>query len=218
MLPRRPFLVTMTGEVAISRFSEKILMSNISNRQDYHVPRWSSRLRQLYDAAQPFIHWAPAISGGLAFGASFIQSEFLRLTTAAVAVFLFLCVAADVARSLWEPDRGPSNPLSQSRNVPVSPKQIIVAGFLTALYSFLLLGALKSLLLTLRMPSPWTMAFAIPTVLLLACLTAWRNSRLWYCEATEYEELLTENRNELAEIEKLKKMRLPGSFWEHPKR
>jgi hypothetical protein len=77
---------------------------------------------------------------------------------------------------------------------------------------------LKPLLLTLRMPSPWTMAFAIPTVLLLACLIAWRNSRLWYGEATEYEELLTENQKELAEIEKLKKMRLPGSFREHPKR
>jgi hypothetical protein len=55
-------------------------------------------------------------------------------------------------------------------------------------------------------------------VFLLACLTAWRNSRLWYCEATEYEELLTENQKELAEIEKLKKMPLPGSFWEHPRR
>jgi hypothetical protein len=193
-------------------------MDNNSNLQEYHAQDWRSRLRHLYDAAQPFIHWAPALSGGLAFGASFIQSEFLRLTTAAVSVFLFLFVAADVARSLWEPDRGPSNPLSQSRNAAVNPMQIIVAGFLTILYSFLLLGALKSFLLTLRMPSPWAMAFTIPTVLLLACLTAWRNSRLWYCEATEYEELLTENRNELAEIEKLKKMRLPGSFWEHPRR
>lgn len=90
--------------------------------------------------------------------------------------------------------------------------QIVVAVFLTIFYSFLLLGALKPLILTLRMPGPWTMAFTIPIVLLLACLTAWRNSRLWYCEATEYEELLTENQKELAEIEKLKKMRLPSSF------
>jgi uncharacterized membrane protein YqjE len=193
-------------------------MGNISNWQDYPAPDWSSRLRQLYAAAQPFILWAPALSGGLAFGASFVQTPSFRLTTAGVAVFLFLFVAADLARSLWEPDRGPSNPLSQSRNAPVSLMQIVVAGFLTILYSLLLLGALKPLILTLRMPSLWTMAFAIPTVLLLACLTAWRNSRLWYCEATEYEELLTENQKELAEIEKLKKMRLPSSFWEHPKR
>jgi len=192
-------------------------MGNISNWQEYHGPGWISRLRQLYDAAQPLLHWAPALSGGLAFAASFIQSASFRLTTAGVAAFLFLFVAADVVRSLWEPDRGPSNPLSKSRNAPVNPIQIVIAGFLTILYSFFLLGALKPLLLTMRMPSPWTMAFAIPAVLLLACLTAWRNSRLWYCEATEYEELLTENQKELAEIEKLKKMRLPSSFWEHPR-
>jgi hypothetical protein len=193
-------------------------MGNISNWQEYHAPGWNSRLRELYDAAQPFLHWTPALSGGLAFGASFIQSTSFRLITACVAAFLFLFVAADVVRSLWEPDHGPSNLLSKSRNAPVSPMQIVIAGFLTILYSFLLLGALKPLIRTLRMPSLWTMAFSIPTVLLLACLTAWRNSRLWYCEATEYEELLTENQKELAEIEKLKKMRLPGSFWKHPKR
>jgi hypothetical protein len=187
-------------------------MGNISNWQEYHAPGWNSRLRELYDAAQPFLHWTPALSGGLAFDASFIQSTSFRLITACVAAFLFLFVAADVVRSLWEPDHGPSNLLSKSRNAPVSPMQIVIAGFLTILYSFLLLGALKPLILTLRMPSLWTMAFTIPTVLLLACLTAWRNSRLWYCEATEYEELLTENQKELAEIEKLKKMRLPGSF------
>jgi hypothetical protein len=190
-------------------------MRNISNRQDYHARGWSVRLRQLYGVAQPFIHWAPALSGGLAFGVSFIQSTFLRFTTAGAAVFLFLFVAADVARSLWEPDLGPSNPLSQSRNAPVSPMQVVVAGFLALLYSFLLLGALRPLILTLRMPSLWTMAFAVSTVFLVSCLIAWRNSRLWYCEATEYEELLTEQKNELAEIEKLKKMRRTSSFWEH---
>lgn len=95
--------------------------------------------------------------------------------------------------------------------------QVVVAGFLALLYSFLLLGALRPLILTLKMPSLWTMAFTIPGVFLVSCLAGWRNSRLWYCEATEYEELLTENRNELAEIEKLKKMRLASSFWEHPK-
>jgi hypothetical protein len=193
-------------------------MRNISNRQDYHARGWSVRLRQLYGVAQPFIHWAPALSGGLAFGVSFIQSTFLRFTTAGAAVFLFLFVAADVARSLWEPDLGPSNPLSQSRNAPVSPMQVVVAGFLALLYSFLLLGALRPLILTLRMPSLWTMAFAVSTVFLVSCLIAWRNSRLWYCEATEYEELLTEQKNELAEIEKSKKMRRTSSFWEHSQR
>ena len=193
-------------------------MRNISNRQDYHARGWSVRLRQLYGVAQPFIHWAPALSGGLAFGVSFIQSTFLRFTTAGAAVFLFLFVAADVARSLWEPDLGPSNPLSQSRNAPVSPMQVVVAGFLALLYSFLLLGALRPLILTLRMPSLWTMAFAVSTVFLVSCLIAWRNSRLWYCEATEYEELLTEQKNELAEIEKLKKMHRTSSFWEHSQR
>ncbi len=189
-------------------------MGDISNWQEHSAQGWRFRLRQLYDAAQPFIHWAPALSGGVAFGASFIQSASFRLITAGVAVFLFLFVAADVARSLWEPDRGPSNPLSKSRNAPISPMQVVVAGFLALLYSFLLLGALRPLILTLKMPSLWTMAFTIPGVFLVSCLAGWHNSRLWYCEATEYDELLTENRNELAEIEKLKQMRLPNSYWD----
>lgn len=189
-------------------------MGDISNWQEHNAQGWRSRLRQIYDAAQPFMHWAPALSGGLAFGASFIQSASFRLTTAGVAVFLFVFVAADVARSLWEPDRGPSNPLSKSRNAPISPMQVVVAGFLALLYSFLLLGALRPLILTLKMPSLWTMAFTIPGVFLVSCLAGWRNSRLWYCEATEYEELLTKNQNELAEIEKLKQMRLPNSYWD----
>lgn len=189
-------------------------MGDISNWQEYNAQGWGFRLRQLYDGAQPFMHWAPALSGGVAFGASFIQSASLRLITTGAAVFLFLFVAADVAHSLWEPDRGPSNPLSKSRNAPISPMQVVVAGFLALLYSFLLLGALRPLILTLKMPSLWTMAFTIPCVFLVSCLAGWRNSRLWYCEATEYEELLTENQNELAEIEKLKKMRLPNSYWD----
>ena len=193
-------------------------MGNISNWQEHSAQGWRFRLRQLYDAAQPLMRWAPALSGGLAFGASFIQSAPFRLTTAGVAVFLFLFVAADVAHALWEPDRGPSNPLSKSRNTPIRPMQVVIAGFLALLYSFLLLGALKPLILTLRVPSLWTMAFTIPCVFLVSCLAAWRNSRLWYCEATEYEELLTEQKNELAEIEKLKKMRRPSSFWEHSQR
>lgn len=189
-------------------------MGDIPNWQEHNAQGWRSRIRQLYDAAQPFMHWAPALSGGLAFGASFIQSTSFRLITAGVAVFLFLFVAADVARSLWEPDRGPSNPLSKSRNAPISSMQVVVAGFLALLYSFLLLGALRPLILTLKMPSLWTMAFTIPGVFLVSCLAGWRNSRLWYCEATEYEELLTKNQNELAEIEKLKQMRLPNSYWD----
>ena len=189
-------------------------MRNISNRQDYHARGWSVRLRQLYGVAQPFIHWAPALSAPLPSASVLFSRPFSDLRRRARLFFCFLFVAADVARSLWEPDLGPSNPLSQSRNAPVSPMQVVVAGFLALLYSFLLLGALRPLILTLRMPSLWTMAFAVSTVFLVSCLIAWRNSRLWYCEATEYEELLTEQKNELAEIEKLKKMRRTSSFWD----
>src|ERR1051326_8539153 len=119
------------------------MMHHISNWQDHPDRGWNSRLQQLYNMSQPFMHWAPALSGGLAYGSSFVQSASLRLTTAGLAVFLFLFVAADVARSLWEPDRGPSNPLSKSRNASVSLMQVIIACFLALLYSFLLLGALK---------------------------------------------------------------------------
>jgi hypothetical protein len=87
---------------------------------------------------------------------------------------------------------------------------------MAAIYTFLILGALQPLVSILVRPSLWTIVVTIPAIFLIACLVAWRNVRLWSYEAEEYGDRYTEQQNELAEKERLKKMRLPSSYWDHP--
>ena len=161
-------------------------MRNISNRQDYHARGWSARLRQLYGVAQPFIHWAPALSGGLAFGVSFIQSTFLRFTDGGRGCFFVLiccgrCGAFSVGTRPWS-----FKSFVSIAKRPGQPDAGRRSRFPRILYSFLLLGALRPLILTLkcRACGRWLL---LAHHISCACLIAWRNSRLWYCEATEYE-------------------------------
>lgn len=185
---------------------------------DIVTENWRLRLEQLlliFSLKRP---WAPALCAGLAFGASFIQSAVIRLATTGAAVILFLIAAAEVARCLVEEDHGPSNPLRPSHRVPVTPLQIILAAVMGAIYSFLMLGALQPLVSLLARPTLWTIVVILPAIFLIASLVAWRNVRLWSYEAEEYGERFTEEQNALAEKERLKKMRLPSSYWDHPQR
>lgn len=140
------------------------------------------------------------------------------MATTAAALILFTFLAADVGRALLEPDRGPCSPLRHSPEVPVTPIQILLAGALGVVYTVLICCALHGLIYTLAFHLAWASVIVIPAVLLIACLTAWRNVRLWSYQSEEYLELLQENRKELDEIERVKKMRLPGSSWDHSQR
>ncbi|HZI57980.1 MAG TPA: hypothetical protein VFF39_14455 [Verrucomicrobiae bacterium] len=183
---------------------------------DILTENWRLRLQQfllVFNLKRP---WAPVLCAGLAFGASFIQSTVIRVATTGVAIILFLIAAAEVARYLVEEDHGPSNPLRPSRRVPITLFQVILVGVMAAIYTFLILGALQPLVSILVRPSLWTIVVTIPAIFLIACLVAWRNVRLWSYEAEEYGDRYTEQQNELAEKERLKKMRLPSSYWDHP--
>ena len=161
--------------------------------------------------------WAPLLSAGLAAGARFIPWAALRVATTGAALALFMMLAADVARSLTEPDRGPSDPLRPSRKMPVTFFQIVLAGALTVIYLFLVFGALQPFLSILTAGADWTNAISIPAIYAISCMVAWHNVRLWFYEGAEYEEMLEEEKNALAEKERLKQMRLPPSYWEHPR-
>ncbi len=193
-------------------------MADIQKWRDGWQPEWRDQRQQLFYAFSPLRPWLPLLSTALAFGASFIQWNILRVATTAAALILFVFLAADVGRALLEPDRGPCNPLRHSQAVPITPLQVLLAGALGVVYTILICCALHGLIYTLAFHLAWASVIAIPAVLLIACLTAWRNVRLWSYQSDEYVELLQENRNELDEIERLKKMRLPGSSWDHSQR
>jgi len=174
------------------------------------------RLRQL-----PFLlslqhPWAPVLCAGLAYGASYIPWPAIRWATTGVALLLFLVAGIDVGLCLVEADRGPFNPLRPTVRVPVTLFQIVLTAALGAIYAFLILGALQPLVSILTAPSWWTLAITVPLAVPIALLVAWRNVRLWAHQGAEYEDMLNESRNALAERERLKKMRRPSSSWEGP--
>jgi hypothetical protein len=185
--------------------------------EDILPGRWKLWWEKMLLAFSVGRSWAPLFSAGLACGASFIPWAVPRVAATGAALALFLIAAADIARSLADPDRGPSDPLRPRRKVPVTFFQLVLAGALAAIYSFLVLGALQPFISIVTAPAAWTTAICIPAVFVVACLTAWHNVRLWAYEGAEYEEMLEEEKNALAEKERLKQMRLPPSSWEHPR-
>jgi hypothetical protein len=185
---------------------------------DIVTENWSARLQHIsliFNLRKP---WAPLCSAALAYGASFVHSPLLRITTIGVALLLFLIAATEIAGHLLEPDRGPISPLRHSERVPVTPLQVILTWAMASIYTFLILGALEPIVAALARPTLWTIVIVAALVFPLCCLVAWRNVRLWSYEGAEYEELLNEEKNALAEKERLKQMRRPSSSWEGPAR
>jgi hypothetical protein len=193
-------------------------LTNMPEWYDIVTENWSARLQQIsliFNLRKP---WAPLGSAALAYGASFVHSPLLRITTIGVALLLFLIAATEIAGHLLEPDQGPINPLRHSERVPVTPLQVILTWAMASIYTFLILGALEPIVAALARPTLWTIVIVAALVFLLCCLVAWRNVRLWSYEGAEYEELLNEEKNALAEKERLKQMRRPSSSWEGPAR
>jgi hypothetical protein len=191
-------------------------LPDIQKWRDSWQPEWQDRQQQLFYVLSPLRPWLPMLSAALAFGASFLQWHLLRMATTAVAIILFLFVAYEVSCDLLEPDKGPCDPQRHSTVVPVTPLQIFFAGALAILYTFLICSALHGLVSSLAFQTTWTEIVVIPAVFFIACKAAWRNVRLWSYQSVEYVELLQENRNQLDEIERVKKTHLPDSYGNHP--
>jgi hypothetical protein len=152
----------------------------------------------------PWRPWAPAAAIALAFLARQTGSVVLRGLAAVAALILFLLVSVDAARSLWEVDRGPWDPLRHSAKVPVTPFQLVLVAALGFIYAFSIIFLLASFLIV---PSWWVLLMISPFVLGAAGLVAWHNVRLWAFQSVEYEELLKDEQQALAENEHLKQMR-----------
>jgi hypothetical protein len=149
-----------------------------------------------------------------AFLARQTDSMILRGLSSVAALILFLLVSVDAARSLWEVDRGPWDPLRHSAKVPVTPFQMLLAAALGFIYAFSIIFLLASFLI---LPSWWVLLMISPFVLAAAGLVAWHNVRLWSFQAVEYEEMLNEEKRVHDEDERVKQMRASASNWDGPR-
>jgi hypothetical protein len=152
----------------------------------------------------PWRPWAPATALAFAYLARQTGSVILRALAAVAALILFLLVSVDAARSLWEVDRGPWNPLRYSTKVRVTPLHLVLVAALACIYAFSIIFLLASFLI---LPSWWVLLVISPFVFAAAGLVAWHNVRLWAFQSVEYEELLKDEQQVLAENEHLKQMR-----------
>ena len=161
----------------------------------------------------PWRPWTPAAAIALAFLARHTDSAILRGLSSVAAFILFLLISIDAARSLWEADRGPWNPLRHSANAPITPFHVALALALTLVYSFSIIFLLASFFI---LPSLWVFLVIGPFVLVAAGLVAWHNVRLWSFQSIEYEQLLKDEDQVRAENERMNQMRLSGSNMEGP--
>lgn len=152
----------------------------------------------------PWRPWAPAAAITLAFLARQTDSMILRGLSSVAAFILFLLVSADAARSLWEADRGPLDPLRHSEKAPIMPFHLVLAAALALVYTFSIIALLASFFI---LPPLWVFLVISPFVLVAAGLVAWHNVRLWAFQSVEYEEMLKEEQRVRTENERLKQMR-----------
>jgi hypothetical protein len=161
----------------------------------------------------PWRPWAPAAAISFAFLARQTDSMILRGLSSVAAFILFLLVSADAARSFWEADRGPWNPLRHSVKAPITPFQVALATALALVYAISIIVLLASFFI---LPPLWVFLVIGPLVIVAAGLVAWHNVRLWSFQAVEFEEMLNEEKHVQNENERIKQMRASGSTLDGP--
>ena len=160
---------------------------------------WKLLLRWAREKSLPLQPFRPFIASALTLGAGFCPSRPLRILLLSLAIVLFLYVAADVAQSMLEKERGYASYKGPPKRLPVTPFQVVLAAALAVIYSLMVLGAFKLLFL----PSGYGLALIALGVLVLSSLAAWRNVRLWWRQGADYEQALKE------EAQMSRKLRIP---------
>ena len=139
------------------------------------------------ESSAPYQRWYPLIASALTLLSGFCKGP-LRFTALALAIILFISVAADFARSLLEKETGYASVLGPPSVAPVTPLQVILSILLAGIYTCMISGGLRLLLF----PSGLGFLVILPGIFLLSFLAAWRNVRLWYRQAIDYEQALNE--------------------------
>jgi hypothetical protein len=113
----------------------------------------------------------------------------LRFLILSIAVILFISVIADFARSLLEKETSYTSLQGPPQAVPVTPMQIFSATLLALVYTCMIAGGVHLLFF----PAGLGLLLILPCSFILSFLAAWRNVRLWYRHAVDYEQALNED-------------------------
>ncbi len=135
----------------------------------------------------PYQRWFPLLASALTLVSGFCKGP-LRFAVLAIAIALFISVAADFARSLLEKETGYASVQGPPSITPVTPLQIALATLFAVVYSFMIFSGLRLLFF----PSSLGFFVILPCIFVLSFLAAWRNVRLWYRQAIDYEQALNE--------------------------
>ncbi len=140
---------------------------------------WRTFRRWTQSVHAPLGHGAPLAASALFAAAGLSRSPFLRIVAYGLATVLAFLIAIDLARSLLE--RNSMAPIRPQLD-KIAAVHILLTLFLAAVYTCLIFAGL----------GPWTPVSFVPPVFLLSGLVAWRNVRLWWREACDYEQELKE--------------------------
>jgi hypothetical protein len=133
-------------------------------------------------------HWYPLLASALTLASGFCKGP-LRFTLLLLAVVLFILVIADFARSRLEKETSYASLQGPPQVVPVTPVQVVFATVLATVYTSMIAGGLRFLFF----PAGLGFLVIIPFAFVLSFLAAWRNVRLWYRHAMDYEQALKED-------------------------
>jgi hypothetical protein len=149
--------------------------------------QWQQLIQWLRESSAPIERWYPLIASALTLASGFCKGP-LRFAMLSLAVLLFISVAADFARSLLEKDSGYASVQGPPTITPVTPLQIILATLFAIVYSFMIFAGLHLMFF----PASPGFLVLLPCIFVLSFLAAWRNVRLWYRQAIDYEQALNE--------------------------
>ena len=149
--------------------------------------QWQQLIQWLRESSAPIERWYPLIASALTLVSGFCKGP-LRFAILSLAILFFLSVAADFARSLLEKDSGYASVQGPPSITPVTPLQFILAPLFAVIYSCMIFVGLRLLFF----PSGFGFLVILPCIFVLSFLAAWRNVRLWYRQAIDYEQALNE--------------------------
>jgi hypothetical protein len=148
---------------------------------------WREVVSWVRESSTPYQRFFPLIASALTLVSGFCKGP-LRLAALSLAILLFIFVAADFARSLLEKETSYASVQGPPAITPVTPFQIILATFFAIVYSFMIFVGLHLMFF----PSSPGFLVLLPCIFVLSFLAAWRNVRLWYRQAIDYEQALNE--------------------------
>jgi hypothetical protein len=150
--------------------------------------QWQLLIERLTGAHVRLAPWYLLIASALTLTSGFCKGP-LRFALLSVAVILFISVTADFARSLLEKETSYASFQGPPQVVPITPMQIVFATLLAGVYTCMISAGLRLLFL----PGGLGFLVMLPCTFVLSFLAAWRNVRLWYRHAIDYEQALKED-------------------------